>query len=334
MYAIERIVPNVRGKDVYRVSGSTVSISGANLKNANLSGAVFSDETIVGTNLSGANLSGAVFVRSNLIHVNFRGANFENARLMNTCFNNCSNLHEAKNLEMIEHAGPSALDNRTLRSAVTKLPLSFLRGVGYTNNEIEALLALYRDEKIFFSCFISYARSDFKFADHLRARLQKADISCWQDVHDMRGGDRWRGQIFSAIEKQDKLVLICSKDSLTRPVVVEEIQEAIEREKQAGMQKLFPIRLDDYILSDDLENVARTKMKNGEWKENWVTYVRSFHIPDFSSWKKTRIFRVEFEKLLEALQTPSGRGSTLPHARRAGTRKPQPNRTHKKRHAV
>jgi len=309
MYAIELTGNKPSRRGVFRVSSKSVDVSGANLSKANLSGAVFSEATLVGTNFSGANLSEAVFVRTNLIRANFNGANLANARLMNTCFSNCTNLHKAKNLDKIEHAGPSAIDSRTLRSSITKLPTNFLRGAGYSDKEIAALLALYRDEKIFFSCFISYARSDHEFADYVRGRLLKSNISCWQDIHDMRGGARWRGQIYEAIEKQDKLVLICSEASLTRPAVVEEILEAIESERHMGVQKLFPIRLDDYILSDELERVARSKVKNGEWKENWVTYVRSYHIPDFSSWKKPKVFRTEFEKLLEALQAPPTRGA-------------------------
>lgn len=308
MYAIE-LTGEKRTPNVFRVSSSVVDLSGANLSNANLSGAVFSETTLVGTSFAGANLSDAVFVRTNLIRTDFSGANTANARLMNTCFNNCPTLHKALNLDKIEHAGPTALDSRTLRSNITKLPRSFLRGAGYSDKEIEALLALYRDHKTFFSCFISYARSDFEFADHVRRQLLKHDISCWQDVHDMRGGAQWRGQIYDAIEKQDKLVLICSQESLARPAVVEEIQEAIERERQTGAQKLFPIRLDDYILSEELEKIARRNVKDGKWKENWVTYVRSFHIPDFSAWKKPKTFRTEFNKLVEALQAPPKRRS-------------------------
>lgn len=306
MYAIE-LTGEKRRRHVFRVSSSVVNLSGANLSNADLSGAVFSETTLVGTSFAGANLSDAVLVRSNLIRADFTGANMANARLLNTCFSNCLNLHKALNLDKIEHAGPTALDSRTLRSNITKLPRSFLRGAGYSDNEIKALLALYRDQKTFFSCFISYARSDFEFADYIRRHLLKNDISCWQDVHDMRGGAQWRGQIYDAIEKQDKLVLICSRESLARPAVVEEIQEAIERERQIGAQKLFPIRLDDYILSDELEKIARQNVKDGKWKENWVTYVRSFHIPDFSSWKKPKAFRTEFNRFVEALQAPPTR---------------------------
>lgn len=309
MYAIELTGNKSTRSSVYRVSSRTIDVSGANLSKSNLSGAVFSDETLVGTNFAGANLSDALFVRTSLIRANFRGANLSNARLMNTCFSNCTNLHMAKNLDKIEHAGPSAIDGRTLRSCITRLPTTFLRGIGYSDKEVATLRSLYRDEKVFFSCFISYARSDREFADYVRGRLQKSNISCWQDIHDMRGGSHWRGQIYEAIEKHDKLVLICSEASLTRPAVVEEIFEAIERERGMGVQKLFPIRLDDYILSGDLEKVARAKLKNGEWKENWVTYVRSYHIPDFSSWKKPKVFREEFEKLLEALQQPPTRGT-------------------------
>lgn len=123
----------------------------------------------------------------------------------------------------------------------------------------------------------------------------------------MRAGGQWRGQIYEAIEKQDKLILVCSRASLTRPAVFEEVLEAIDSERTTGAQKLFPIRLDDYIFSGELEEIARTRVSIGQWRENWVVYVRSYHIPDFSNWKDAKSFRTEFGKLVEALKKPAQR---------------------------
>lgn len=154
------------------------------------------------------------------------------------------------------------------------------------------------------SCFLSYARVDSDFAKHLRDSLRQAGITCWQDIHDMRGGDFWREQIYDAIEKHDKLVLICSRASLERPAVVEEIQEAISRERQTETQKLFPIRIDDFILDKELDMLSRARVTTGEWSENWVSRVRAYHIPDFSKWTTPEVFQDEFRKLVEALNRP------------------------------
>ena len=307
MYAIELVDPPKHKSPIASVSFRKIDVSGVDLSGANLSGAVFSEEVLSRVDFTKANLDGAVFVRSHLISCGLDGANLANARLMNTCFTNCRTLHRAIGLDALEHAGPSILDARTLRSSIGKLPNSTLLGMGYTEVEILALRTLYEKEKTFFSCFISYARADGAFADCLRRRLLKSEVSCWQDIHDMRGGVPWRGQIYEAIEKHDKLILVCSRESLTKSAVVEEILEAIERERTTGTQKLFPIRLDDYVFSGEIDEIARTKVAAGQWKENWVTYVRSYHIPDFSRWRNARAFRVELTKLVEALKRPARR---------------------------
>jgi len=66
-----------------------------------------------------------------------------------------------------------------MRACISKLPNSVLLGMGYTEKEVVALRALYEKEKSFFSCFISYARADHEFADYLRRRLLKSNVSCW-----------------------------------------------------------------------------------------------------------------------------------------------------------
>jgi hypothetical protein len=307
MYAIEVVDPPKTENPVLQRWWRRVDISGANFSGANLSGAVFSEETLSFVNFSKANLSEAVFVRSYLLRCRLNGARFTNARLGDTCFSDCPSLHRAIGLDTIAHLGPSSLDLETLRACIGNLPDSFLLGIGYTDNEIVALRGLYERETTFFSCFISYARADSEFANHLRGYLLKSGISCWQDTEDLRGGSHWRGQIYEAIENQDKLVLVCSRSSLTRPAVVEEILEAIDRERESGKQKLFPIRLDDYIFSDEMESLARTKVAHGEWRENWVVYIRSYHIPDFSIWTNAIKFGSEFKRLVEALKKPGRR---------------------------
>ncbi len=307
MYRIEFDSDPHRPLTIGNVLRRSVVLSHVSFAAANLSEAVFSDETLIAVNFQAANLRGAVFVRSHLVRTDFSGADLTGARMWNTSFSDCPTLHLANGLDSIEHHGPSSLDTRTHRVSVAKLPDAFLLGIGYTKDEITGLRKMYRGNPPFYSCFVSYARQDGEFADRLRTRLVKNDISCWQDTQDLVGGDYWRQQIYDAIEKHDKLILVCSKTSLSRPAVVAEILEAIDRERTAKAQKLFPIRLDDYVLSSDLEGVAKAKVAAGEWRENWLTYVRAYHIPDFSQWRNTRRFSRDVSKLVEALRHPPGR---------------------------
>jgi hypothetical protein len=307
MYALELVGAPKSDIVVANISSERVHLSGVDFTTANLKGAVFSGETIVGANFANADLSEAIFVRTHFVRCRFHEAHFSGARFGDTSFSDCPSFDRAKGLEQVEHLGPTTFDPATLRYCMGRLPRVFLLGCGYHKKELLALKALYSEKAEYSSCFLSYARSDHPFADHLRLALLKQGISCWQDTQDMYGGDHWRGQIHDAISKHDRLVLICSRSSLVRPAVVDEILETIARERQTGKQKLFPLRLDDYVLSDDLTSVAKSKVAHGEWREDWVVYVRSYHIPDFSRWQTPKYFRTEFAKLAVALRKPRRR---------------------------
>lgn len=127
-------------RDVY-LNG--VHMSGANLSNADLSSAHMSGADLTNADLSGANLSSTFLSHVNLNGTDLNGTDLSYAKLTDTIFINCPTLQQAKGLEMVVHRGASTLDARTLRACVNHLPAVFLRGIGYTNEEIENLRAMY-----------------------------------------------------------------------------------------------------------------------------------------------------------------------------------------------
>ncbi len=120
----------------------------------------------------------------------------------------------------------------------------------------------------------------------------------------MRGGENWRDQINEAVALKDKLILISSSHSTYKKPVVDEILRAIDLERKNNIQKLFPIRLDDHILGERMMDEAREKVKSGEWRENWVYYVREKHIPDFGKWKDHDAYQEKLRDLLRDMKTP------------------------------
>ena len=56
-----------------------------------------------------------------------------------------------------------------------------------------------------------------------------------------------RGEIDTAIRHYDKLVVICSENSLQSPPVIREIERALQKEDRDHKNVLFPIRTDDYL---------------------------------------------------------------------------------------
>jgi hypothetical protein len=99
------------------------------------------------------------------------------------------------------------------------------------------------------SCVLSYATEDQAFAEKLYADLQSKGASCWFAPHDLRTGDKLRTQIYEAIQKQDKLLLILSEYAVKSDWVEREVELAFERERQPPETLiLFPIRLDDAVM--------------------------------------------------------------------------------------
>ena len=56
-----------------------------------------------------------------------------------------------------------------------------------------------------------------------------------------------RGEIDTAIRHYDKLVVICSENSLQSPPVIREIERALQKEDREHKNVLFPIRIDNYL---------------------------------------------------------------------------------------
>lgn len=69
---------------------------------------------------------------------------------------------------------------------------------------------------------------------------------------------------------------------------------------------MFLQRLDSYIPGEGMTQLAREKTTRGERRMNWVSYVRAYHIPDFSRWNQHDAYQMEFQKLLKALKAKAG----------------------------
>lgn len=99
------------------------------------------------------------------------------------------------------------------------------------------------------TCVLSYATEDQTFAEKLHADLQNKSVSCWFAPHDLKTGDKLRAQIYEAIQKNDKLLLILSEYAVKSDWVEREVELAFERERlPPQMLVLFPIRLDDTVM--------------------------------------------------------------------------------------
>jgi hypothetical protein len=202
--------------------------------------------------LSGANLSGA-----NLRDAYLSGVDLSGAKLGETLFTNVD-LSKVIGLDTCKHFGPSSIDHRTLEKS-PNLPLAFLRGVGLPDRLIDYLPSLLNQPIQFYSCFISYSAKDEDVAERLHADLQNKGVRCWFAPHDLPIGAKILDGLDEAIRLRDKVLLILSEHSIKSDWVEGEVTTAFEEERKRGQPMLFPIRLDDTVMTTDEAWAARAQ---------------------------------------------------------------------------
>lgn len=228
--------------DLSRADLSRTDLSYANLSYANLSEADLNQAKPSGANLIQANLSQANLSQANLDSANLREANFEKAFFRGTLFISLD-LNEAKGLETARHQGPSTVNiNSVILPSDEQTRVHFLRGVGFTETQIEYLPSLLTPCPIeFHSLFISYAHQDEALAQQLYAYLRKQNVPCWFAPHDLQPGNYMRERIDQAIHTQDKLLLLLSKDSVSSGWMRYEVEQALARENTQQREILFSV---------------------------------------------------------------------------------------------
>ena len=105
---------------------------------------------------------------------------------------------------------------------------------------------------------------------------------------DAKWGETVWGEIDQGIKLYDKLVVICSKDSLQSSAVLREIERALQREDREKKNVLFPIRLDDYVFEG--------------WEHERRADVVKKVVGDFRDWKNLDAYQKSFARLLKDLR--------------------------------
>ena len=158
----------------------------------------------------------------------------------------------------------------------------------------------------FFSCFISYSHEDRDFAIRLYSNLKARGVSCWIDEHEMLPGDDIYTKVDQDIHRCDKVLLCCSRASLTSWWVDSEIAMAFEKERKLmkdrgeKLHSLIPLILDNYLYS-------------GKWKSGKALEVRSRFAADFTGWDNDSAkFKEGIERLIRALRIYDPKGTHTP----------------------
>jgi hypothetical protein len=218
------IIPDLSRADLHDVDCPGANLAGANLARANplraqLLDVDFSRANLAGAHLFKADLSGADLSRANLAAANLAEANLTEANLTEaeigwTIFGSVD-LRTVRGLDTLEHDGSSTIGIDTLYRSQGNIPEVFLRGAGVPEDFIPYIKSLVGSPFEYYSCFISYNRTDKAFARRLHDQLQGRGIRCWLDEHQMRPGDDIYEEIDRGIRFWDKVLWCCSQASLT-----------------------------------------------------------------------------------------------------------------------
>lgn len=294
--------------------------SGADLACANLRGADLSNSTMVRTNLYSALLEGATASQTDL-----RGANLVSAELHQTKLNGANlagarfgwtsisgvDLSQTEGLDEVVHIRPSAIGSDTLRMTANGLAnepqtrrtevFRFLSSSGL-DDELLSVFRTWIEKPIeFYSVFISHSSLDKEFARKLYDDLRAIGVKCWFDEHQILPGDRILDVVDQGIRLWDKLLLVCSENSLSARTgwwVEQELERALLKERELrrtrnkAMSVLIPITIDNFVFDG--------------WKSGFKPTIIERHVGDFRNWKDRQSYASALERLRAAINAARG----------------------------
>ena len=250
-----------------RCDFADANLRGANLSNSNLKGANLYDALLQYANLDGADLSDANLVSAEISETSLRNTIFKDARFGHTAITE-TDLSAAIDLGSTDHYDPSAIDSQSLRLSAAGLAdkpeyqrqdfFRFLFALGLGDEFFPAVYSWVGAPVEYHSIFISHSSLDKDFARKIYRDLQALGVKCWLDEKQILPGDSIMEEVDRGIKLWDRLLLVCSQNSLgptTGWWVEQELERALEKEREfrrSGLEigTIIPVTIDDYVFNE------------------------------------------------------------------------------------
>ncbi len=297
------IAPDLSGAVLQEKDLSHCNLNRANLQHSNLIGSHFANADLSESDLTGANLAWtdmrlSNLSRSNLTRAKLKGTILRETNLSGAILNEArmgftilghTNLTNTRGLETIRHVAPSILGIDMYQTYGHVLPRQFLIGCGVSDALADYATSLSQNPIQLSSCFISYAKEDEEFALRLHEDLHQRSIQAWVFATDARWGQSVWGEIDEAIRCHERMILVCSKHSLVSGPVKREIERALQREDREGSLVIFPLNIDDFLLTS--------------WNHPRKADITKIVVADFTDWRTPKKYDAALERLVSALRT-------------------------------
>lgn len=291
LYANNLARANLSHANLYFANLNRADLSNANLSHADLSNARLSIANLFNANLCHADLSNADLTRANLSHTILTKTRFNDCNLSETIFG-LSDLSTCFGLNSVQVRGECIIDFQTLRAS-KNLPKSFLLKIGLPDLYIDYLPEFYMDALTLYPAFLSHSWENKPFARKLYEALIAKGVNVFFDEKKLKPGDDFYENLSKGIEHYDKMILVCSRESLTESWWVDrEIDRLLAKERDLMKERghrvnlLIPIMIDDYIF---------------EWQGAKKEEIKRYLIGDFREWENEEKFEKALTDLIHAL---------------------------------
>lgn len=296
---------NLQRAILWRVDFTDASLIGTDLREADLDGADFSfaflnhahleKSRLTGTSfrftdLSGAHLEHADVRMATFYRTTLTDANFTGVRIGQTTFGDLD-LRSVKGLETLVASFPSTLGMNTVERSKGKLPDSFLRLIGLSDEAIRYVHTVKETPLYTPQCFLAYSWEEKAFADRLYEDLQQCGIRCWHVPHyvSAESGSGYTDEGVGGLwQPGDRFIVVASAALLAHERIKFEIGTAGAVSRQEKQPTVLLLRLGDF-------EESRWREQFSQLASRWPTY-------DFSHWQDDNEYHHQLHRLVQALR--------------------------------